>query len=75
MTPVSAKVGDSPAGTVIGGENEKVVVDASAEPLALEVPTAAPLSVAVSFSELKIPGLLTDTLTDEMICCAESDAE
>ena len=73
ITPLRAKVRDSlPAGTSMGGENAKLVVDASAEPSAVDVPTVVPPAVTVRVSELKIFALLTETLTEEMDCSAAS---
>ena len=67
---MSAKVRDSPwpAGSVSGGANVKTVVEVISGALTVEVPIAVPPSEAVSVSELKIPGLLTETLTEVTIC-------
>jgi hypothetical protein len=69
------KTSDSlvPAGIVSGGVNEKTVLVVIPGASIVELPICSPSSDAVSVSELKSPGLLTETVAEDTICAAVSD--
>ena len=68
IMPVTENVTDAPAATLIGVSKVKTVVLAMSGELTVAVPTWVPPIDAVTVIELKIFGLLTDTLTDWITC-------
>jgi len=75
ITPLMAKVRESlpPVGMVSGGAKVNTVLDVTSGASTVEVPICSPFSDAVSVSELKSFGLLTEIVAADTICWPASE--